>query len=344
MTPTIDTLNEFSLYQQFRSLFPKSESQLNDVNESDAEIFKLESQPAKIAVSTDMICEEIKAGIYTDPFLMGWMSVVVNVSDIHAVGAEPKYLVLNEVFSKDMGTDFIQEIQRGISEACSKFNVFVLGGDTNFSDETLLGGTCIGFIGSSKESVQRKGAAPGDLIYTGTTMGTGNFHAFTRHQNLPTVFDFRPYPNRELSKVMSTYASSCIDTSDGVFHSLYTLMKVNKVGVHLHKDAHYCIPEKLRGYCEAMTLSPYLLLAGIVGEYELLFTVPPNQKEAFLKEVKEKKLSVHGIGTIREEEKMTLTTDGEPISIDLDAIVHAFQASKGNMATYISILKNQLVF
>ncbi|KAA1243616.1 thiamine-monophosphate kinase [Aquimarina sp. RZ0] len=337
--------DELIWHEKLTSLFPRHPSQLNKVNEADAEIVFLEQNRSILAITTDIICEEIQTGIYKDPFLMGWMSVVVNISDLCAVGAIPKFLTLNEVFQKDTEEAFITKVQEGIAAACSAFNVSVLGGDTNFADQILLGGTAIGFIPSPDKIVQRKGAQIGDLIYTGSSIGSGNFFAFAALQNLGTAIEYRPYPNIKLSQLMASYANSCIDTSDGLFHALYTLMKVNTIGFSLNENAFSCIPKQLLKHCNRLEISPITLFAGIVGEYELIYTIPQDKNTSFLKEVENHNINVHCIGKVTDANgHLSIISEGQEQPIDLEAIVQAFTISKGDIKAYIHNLKKQLEF
>ena len=63
------------------------------------------------------------------------MSVIVNMSDLAAVGASPIGIVISQILSKDFSDDFLLKLQNGINDACKKCGTFVLGGDTNFGDE-----------------------------------------------------------------------------------------------------------------------------------------------------------------------------------------------------------------
>jgi thiamine-monophosphate kinase len=109
--------------------FERSPNQLNKAHESDAEIIQLGI--LKLAVTTDSISEEISTGLYDDPYLIGWMIVTVNMSDLAAVGATPIGILISEIIPKTFSEEKIKELQRGISDACKTYGTFILGGDTN---------------------------------------------------------------------------------------------------------------------------------------------------------------------------------------------------------------------
>jgi len=75
--------------------FERSPNQLNHPHESDAEIIQLGN--IKLAITTDSISEEISTGLYDDPYLIGWMIVTVNISDLAAVGAIPIGILISEI-------------------------------------------------------------------------------------------------------------------------------------------------------------------------------------------------------------------------------------------------------
>ena len=131
--------------------FNRSPKQLNKVHETDAEIIELENSPYNLAITIDTISEEIKTGLYSDPYQIGWMSVMVNMSDLAAVGASPLGIVISQIFPKKISGEEIKIIQDGINDACKKCETFVLGGDTNFGDELIISGCAVGTV--EKENI-----------------------------------------------------------------------------------------------------------------------------------------------------------------------------------------------
>jgi thiamine-monophosphate kinase len=136
-------LLENELLHNLSKIIPRHPDQLNKLLESDAELIKI-GKDFTIAITTDTIIEEIKVGLYKDPYLIGWMMATSNFSDIAAVGAEPIGLLVNMSISEDLGLDFIQTIYRGIADACDLCGANILGGDTNHAGYLELGGTAWG--------------------------------------------------------------------------------------------------------------------------------------------------------------------------------------------------------
>jgi thiamine-monophosphate kinase len=100
--------------------------------------------------------EEIEEGLYKDPWLIGWMTVVASLSDLAATGAQPLGLLLSQNLPQSLTSDSLDQLQEGIREACRACHTFILGGDTNTSPTLQMGATAVGWIPDQK-SILRKG-------------------------------------------------------------------------------------------------------------------------------------------------------------------------------------------
>ncbi len=177
--PMMNAIKENEFISRLTAGFRRSPLQENGLQESDAEILCLPgNDPARIAVTIDTISEEISRGLY-DPYLAGWMTVMASMSDLAAVGARPMGIVISETLPPDLSGVRIEELQKGIGDAADACGSYVLGGDTNSGERLLLTGCAIGIFGSEK-SLSRRGATPGDALYTTNLLGSGNAFALSR--------------------------------------------------------------------------------------------------------------------------------------------------------------------
>ena len=94
----LNQILENSSIKNLVKIFSRSPLQQNRLHESDAELINLPGTNITLAITMDSIVEEIEAGLYTDPYLIGWMTVMVNASDLAAVGAKPLGILINEHF------------------------------------------------------------------------------------------------------------------------------------------------------------------------------------------------------------------------------------------------------
>lgn len=332
--------SEADMYKRITKMFPRHRQQINKVNEADAEMIALPGSGTIMAITTDVICEEIEYGIYDDPYLMGWMTVVVNISDLCAVGARPQYILLNEIFAHDASECFIEQVQKGITDACNAFEVFVLGGDTNFSDKIVLGATAIGFVENRQLCVKRVGCREGDVLFSSGPLGMGNFYGFNKLTKSGLDVAFRPHPKVQCAKLIGKYASSGIDTSDGLFHALHTVSSLNNTGAALNGTLFEAIPQEIRNICARKGIPPLALLAGILGEYELLFTIPETHLAPFIKEAGEYGFAPYNIGRITANPGVTLTETGRVRHIDTHQITGLFTSCNADFSRYIHLLQN----
>lgn len=279
----LDKIEEIKFINHLISGFKKSPLQMNRIHTSDSEIIMLDGMDKLVAITTDGISEEIELNIFTDPYLIGWMVVLMNLSDLAAVGAEPIGLLLNQTFEKTVGSDFINALQLGINDACKSADTFILGGDTNFSSHFNFCATAIGLI-NGKQYLSRIGMHEGDILYSTSRLGIGNAFAFSRiFVNGRNEIKYLPKPQFDKSKIISRFAASCIDSSDGLFASLDQLIRLNKSGITLFGEISLIICEDAKEICRMYNIPEWLMLAGPVGEYDLIFSIPQNRENEFLK-------------------------------------------------------------
>ena len=285
---------ENQIINRLSSSFSRSPNQLNKIHESDAEIIEIDNSAFNLAITIDTISEEIKTGLYSDPYLIGWMSVMVNLSDLAAVGASPIGIVISQILPQNLSNDFIEKLQQGINDACSKCGTFILGGDTNFGDERIITGCAIGTVEKNK-FITRMGIKPGDKIYSTGRLGFGNAYAAEKLLLMNSQKDFRlnerdtlkylPSAKLEWKNLLIKYASSCIDTSDGLLSSLDQLIRLNNVGFRITNDLGNVIDDASKDLFNKFNIPIWVLLAGEHGEFELLFSISSEKEKEFLNEV-----------------------------------------------------------
>jgi thiamine-monophosphate kinase len=248
----------------------------NKIHEADAELVDLgEGSSEYLAITTDALVEEVESGLYDDPFLIGWMLAMVNFSDLAAVGAEPLGLLLSMSFPSVQDESFTARLTEGISAAFQRLNTFVLGGDSNQGKELFLSGCALGRV-PKESTMTRKGTQPGDKLFLTGPAGLGNIFAFLRLTGKDSRLNesfYQPVARIEEGKVIKEFASCCMDTSDGVIHTLDTLMRLNRCGFVLYNDWDRIVHPIALDVCKTQNIAPWLVLAAVHGEFELLFSV-----------------------------------------------------------------------
>jgi thiamine-monophosphate kinase len=317
--------------------FARSPLERNRLQEADAELIRLPGTDMLLALTTDSVVEEIESGLYTDPFLIGWMTVIVNASDLAAVGAEPLGLLLNENLPHDTGSDFISKLQDGIRAACSACDLYVLGGDTNFSARMQLGASAVGLI-TGGQPMTRLGCKPGDYLFGSGRFGSGSGYAFVQfvaaRQQPGLTFPYRPQPRIREGRLLRDFASCCMDTSDGLLAALDQLMRLNSVGFVVEAGQEELLdPDTLR-IANAANIPAWMALAGPHGEFELVFTVPPQRVDALMAEASVHEWKPQMMGRVVERPGVWLRLNEELTAIDTGRIRNLFVECNSDIDEY----------
>jgi thiamine-monophosphate kinase len=330
---------ENQMVEQLARAFRRSPEQVNRLNESDAEIIRLWNSATKLAITTDSIVEEIASGLYDDPYMIGWMTAVANFSDLAAVGAAPVGLLIAETLPPDLPEGFLSDLQRGIDDACSACGSYVLGGDTNTGSVLDLTGCALGII-EGQNVISRVGCAPGDLLYSSGLLGSGNAFAISRFVSARARYPYAPCARIREGQIIREFASASMDTSDGTLTTLDQLLRLNNIGFRLDNNWKAALAPAAVDVAARAAIPSWLLLAGQHGEFELLFTVAPEQEQGLLDRADSAHWLPIKLGTVVPQPEISLEIYGTTSRIDTARIRDASFAAHGNVGVYISELMN----
>ena len=329
---------EAEIIRNIAGNFARHPFQVNQLMEADAEIIPYNGE--YLVLKTDGIHEEIKTKLYEDPFLIGWMAVTAPVSDIAAVGAVPDGILLSLQLPQHTNEDWLAKFQAGINNACQHYNIYVLGGDTNFSDSVSISATVVAHIKSGRPLL-RTGMKPGDCLYATSLLGAGNAFAYSRFFNQELEIQFHPEARLTESKIIRKYAGSCIDTSDGLFPALAILSELNNVGFDLQTPLKEMLSEAARSVHHRDELPEWMLLAGPHGEYELLFTVASEKQDDFEIECKSQDWKPVYLGKVQDIHEVDFISGSMKMRCNPPEIANLFYESNGDIFAYLALLKQQ---
>lgn len=321
--------------------FHRAPYKINNIHEADAELIDLGKGNEKyLAVTTDALVEEVASGLYSDPYLIGWMLAMANFSDLAAVGADPLGLLVSMSYSSSHSEEFITELTVGVSNACQRLNTFVLGGDTNQGKELFLSGCAVGLVPKEK-AMTRVGAKPGEKIYLSGPAGLGSVFAFLQLSRedirLPDLF-YQPIARIDEGKIARRFATSCMDTSDGVIHTVDTLMRLNRCQIILYDEWDKIIHPIALQVCRAKSLPPWLALASVHGEFELCFTIKPHDEETFLNEAARIDWTPILIGEVGSREGVSIKTPERIVPLNTALIRNLSETAGSDPQSYINKL------
>ena len=213
------------------------------------------------------------------PDAVGWKCLARAVSDLAAMGAQPRCFLLSLALPTSRTGAWLKEFLSGLRAASQKLRCHAVGGDTTRRDDVLINITVVGECRRGR-AVLRSGAQPGDAIFVSGRLGEAEYgrqllRAASRHPNArDTRLRKHLYPEPRLAVgawlAKNRLATAMMDLSDGLSSDLAKLCEASRVGASINKLAlpHVNIEEERAIKFDATDLA---LHGG--DDYELLFTV-----------------------------------------------------------------------
>ncbi|HUI92462.1 MAG TPA: thiamine-phosphate kinase [Chitinivibrionales bacterium] len=314
------------------------QGRLNRCNESDCEIISLCGQ--KFLFTTDEFSEEDRF-CEQDPRLLGWNIAAGALSDVYACGGTPHYYAHSLTVAKTWDGKFIEEFGRGVADALGESGARFMGGDCGQAQEWRC---CVSIIGSCDgEPITRMGARPGDRIYLSGRVGAGNVQAALGmspfgKRGVPGLPGIRFRLRARESALVKRNASSCIDTSDGVWKSLTIIADLNRCGYAVDSLPYHRAGVLL---AKAVAMPAIMLFFAECGEYELLCTIPEKSERDFLREAGEKGLRFFRIGTVTENLR-TIADGKNTLEVgDLHIEARGFESTREYLTALTGWIKRQ---
>jgi len=242
------------------------------------------------------------------PYLLGRKSLNVNLSDIAAVGGVPKYALLGLGLPSKTDTGWLKEYFSGFKSAVEEGGLALIGGDISESKKISISVTV---IGEGQNIIQRGGAKEGHLLFVSGSLGDtkqgfillkkGYRLGDDKRADLFLKAFLNPLPQISLGKELSrlNLASSMIDVSDGLSVDLSHLCQESGVGAEVYLDRLPLSPEIYH-----FRKQPYGLALHGGEDYQLLFTVPPQNLKFLLR--LQKKYRITSIGRIIKKRQIFL--------------------------------------
>ena len=262
----------------------------------------------ELAVSTDLLLEgrHFRAG--TDARKLGHKSLAVNLSDMAAMGAAPRWATL-ALSLPSADEAWLEGFARGFFALAARFEVELIGGDTVRGPTGSPIGVCVTILGEVPRglALYRAGAAPGDDIWVSGELGgaalglaqPGNAAAMQRLDE--------PEPRVELGERLRGIASAAIDVSDGFAQDLGHILERSGVGAVVE----YGRLPRFAGADVRQVLS-----GG--DDYELAFTARQERRGEIELLSKELGLGIARVGSIQKGEVRLQVLDGarKPIAVE----------------------------
>jgi thiamine-monophosphate kinase len=241
-----------------------------------------------LVACSDMLMESSHFPVEMTPYQIGHKVVTVNVSDIAAMGADTIGIIVSLGLPRNMLIKDFDKIVEGILDACEKYDMALIGGDTNESTELTLCGTCLGMV--KKENVLLKsGARPGDIVAVTGPLGLAaagfkvlfNSRQFNVNTDTDLIIKHALKPEAKLNKgillAKSGSVSSATDITDGLLSEINEMIDANenKIGMVIEQEL-IPIPEEVMEIADLSNSDPLEMSIAYGEDFELLLTVSPD--------------------------------------------------------------------
>lgn len=246
----------------------------------------------ELVVSTDLLVEATHFLADTDAEALGWKTLAVNISDMAAMGAQPRWATLAAVLPAPT-PEWLEAFARGFFACAETYDIDLIGGDTTRGPRAF----CVTIFGElpAGQALRRSGAKVGDSIWVSGRPGRAALGL--AHLQGRTVLSepqlgeclaalHRPQPRVALGLALRGIASAAIDVSDGLLADLGHILEQSAVAARLR------IPD-----LPAAGLERDCLLAG-GDDYELLFTAAPAADQDIMAQAATLNLPLVRIGAI----------------------------------------------
>lgn len=271
----------------------------------------------QLVVSSDMLVAGTHFLPDTDPTDLGWKTLAVNVSDLAAMGAAPRWATLALALPA-ADEAWLAAFAGGLFACANAFDIDLIGGDTTRGPLNL----CVTIFGEvpAGQALLRSSAQPGDEIWVSGTpglaaLGLAHLQGRCRLPD-PTACIAalqRPQPRVALGLAMHGLAHAAIDVSDGLLADLGHILQQSDCAARLELSQ---FPGAVRQQGAPEDLAQACLLGG-GDDYELIFTAPAARHDEILALAQALPLTLSMIGVIEAGAAgaITLLDNGRPVAL-----------------------------
>lgn len=263
----------------------------------------------QLVQTIDTLVEGRHFPVATDPYLIAFKSLAVNVSDLVAMAATPASFLLSLTLP-EINESFLRRFSEGLFEAADEFGVQLIGGDT-CKGTLSVSIQASGFI-PTNGYVTRSGAHVGDRIFVTGNLGTaalglavylGQIEVNDKLKKISIQALNQPRPRLEMIPLLRQFASSAIDLSDGLAGDLQHILEQSEVGATIQQSR---LP--VLEIITEQNLYPMAINGG--DDYQILFTVAESHVGALIRSADSEGVDITEIGIITDSGFTMQTTTG----------------------------------
>jgi len=283
---TLEDIGEFGFIKKIsRGCLVRSEGVVKSIGD-DAAAFTVAPDLLSL-ITTDLLVERIHfIRNSIDGFDLGYKSLAVNLSDIAAMGGNPREAFVSIAIPRDCPLPYLESFYDGMKNLAARFDVNILGGDTTSSKRDLIINIVVQGTVAQSRMMCRDAARPGDIIVSTGCLGDSRAGLHLILNSIPAESEdlkvlYRahvlPEPHLREGRFLASQPGihAAIDTSDGLSSDLGHVAVQSRVGATLWAD-QIPISDALLKFCRRFDFDPleYALAGG--EDYTLLCTVSPE--------------------------------------------------------------------
>ncbi|MCS4534702.1 thiamine-phosphate kinase [Neisseria montereyensis] len=273
-----------------------------------------------LCFSSDMLINNRHFFANVAPSDLAHKVLAVNISDMAAMGATPRWVLLS-VALPELEETWLTAFCDHFFALAKQFDITLIGGDTTKGD-FAFNVTIIGELPEGK-ALRRDAAQTGDDIWVSGKVGLAAAalnHHWGKVALPPKIFDtceqsrLRPTPRVALGQAILPFAHAAQDISDGLAQDLGHILKASEVGADIFADSLPTLPA-LYDVLEKTLVYDYTLAGG--DDYELVFTAPEACRNDILNAAQISHTPVTHIGKITQSGHLNIfDANGEPIQLN----------------------------
>lgn len=275
------SLTEFDLIRQYFDRVIKETGNIRQGIGDDAAIISI-PKGMELALSIDTLVQDVHFHAKTKPEDIGYKSLAVNLSDMAAMGAEPRWVTLSLTIP-DANQTWLEHFSQGFFELAERIPVTLIGGDLNKGPLSVT--VQVHGLLPAGHAMLRKGAKPGDLVYVSGLPGEAGLglRVLNNTINIPDAYHdkvlgrlHRPEPRVALGMKLLDIAHSAIDISDGLIADLGHMLDASQCGANINLDS-LPVSGAFDNIGSIEDVWEIILTSG--DDYELCFTINEDQNE-----------------------------------------------------------------
>ncbi|MBI4372568.1 MAG: thiamine-monophosphate kinase [Candidatus Omnitrophica bacterium] len=268
---TVEHLGEFGLIREIKKWLPTMHKGIKQGIGDDAAVISASGNKYQL-LTIDTIVEDVDfIRNRAAPREIGWKALAVNLSDIAAMGGEPKLALVSLTLPTKTSAEFVKGFYKGLGQLASKFGVSIVGGDLSRGSKISSSVAVLGEV-KKKELVLRQSAKVGDFICVSGRLGGS---ILGKHLNfMPRI--------REGRLITKFGASAMIDLSDGLGQDLNHLLPNSRTAFMID-ERKVPVSQAARRLARGNAKKALIHAFSDGEDFELLFTIAPQKFQSLKK-------------------------------------------------------------